>query len=112
MNAQPPPDLDAYLDRLERRLPYRAGRFLQWLRQPHLVWLRVPLSALLLVGGLFSFLPVLGIWMLPLGLILLAEDLPMLRAPLARLFAWIEAKWEARKQRTARSAKAEERRRL
>jgi hypothetical protein len=34
---------------------------------------------LLILGGLLSFLPILGIWMLPLGLLLLAEDLPVLR---------------------------------
>jgi len=31
--------------------------------------------------------------MAPLGLILIAEDLPFLRPPLARLFAWILSKW-------------------
>jgi hypothetical protein len=41
--------------------------------------LRIPLALLLIVGALFSFLPVLGIWMLPLGLLLLAVDVPVLR---------------------------------
>jgi predicted DCC family thiol-disulfide oxidoreductase YuxK len=34
---------------------------------------------LLIGGGILSVLPLLGIWMLPLGLMLLAEDLPPLR---------------------------------
>jgi hypothetical protein len=41
--------------------------------------IRLPIAALFLLGGLFSFLPVLGIWMLPLGLMLLAVDVPLIR---------------------------------
>jgi hypothetical protein len=37
-----------------------------------------------------SFLPVLGIWMLPLGLALLAEDVPALRSSRSKVFDWIE----------------------
>jgi hypothetical protein len=45
--------------------------------------IRFPIALVLIVGGLFSFLPVLGIWMLPLGLLLLAVDLPVLRGPIS-----------------------------
>jgi len=31
------------------------------------------------LGGLFSFLPVLGIWMLPLGFVILSIDWPFIR---------------------------------
>jgi hypothetical protein len=41
--------------------------------------IRVPLGVLLILGGVLGFLPVLGLWMLPLGLLLLAFDLPLLR---------------------------------
>ena len=40
---------------------------------------RLPIAALFLLGGVFSFLPVLGVWMLPLGLMLLAVDVPLIR---------------------------------
>lgn len=40
---------------------------------------RLPLAVLMILGGLLGFLPVLGFWMLPLGLLLLAVDLPVLR---------------------------------
>ncbi|KMW59243.1 hypothetical protein AIOL_004224 [Candidatus Rhodobacter oscarellae] len=40
---------------------------------------RVPIAIFLILGGVFAFLPVLGLWMLPLGLLLLALDLPFLR---------------------------------
>jgi len=48
---------------------------------------------LLIVGGIFSFLPVLGLWMLPLGLLLFAQDVPILQKPMARMLGWIECKW-------------------
>ncbi len=41
--------------------------------------IRLPVASLLVLGGIFSFLPVLGIWMLPLGLMLLAVDVPLIR---------------------------------
>lgn len=34
---------------------------------------------LLLIGGILGFLPVLGFWMIPLGLIVLSVDFPMVR---------------------------------
>ena len=40
---------------------------------------RLPVAFLLVLGGCFSFLPVLGVWMLPLGLMLLAVDVPLIR---------------------------------
>lgn len=35
---------------------------------------RITIGLLLVVGGLFGFLPVLGFWMIPLGLVILAVD--------------------------------------
>ena len=46
---------------------------------------RLPLALLLIAGGLVSFLPFLGLWMLPLGLLLLAVDLRALRGPISGL---------------------------
>ncbi|MEM7471191.1 MAG: hypothetical protein AAF340_07555 [Pseudomonadota bacterium] len=61
-----------------------------WLKRPLTAirargwWIvRLPLAILFIIGGILSFLPVLGLWMLPLGLLLLAVDLPLLRAPLS-----------------------------
>jgi hypothetical protein len=42
-------------------------------------------------------LPILGIWMLPLGLLLIAQDLPALQKPIVAALEWIEAKWKALK---------------
>ncbi len=51
------------------------------------IWrpVRLPLALICIVGGVFSFLPFLGVWMLPLGLLLLAVDLPPLRGPISAL---------------------------
>ena len=54
---------------------------------------RLPVAGLLVLGGIFSFLPVLGIWMLPLGLLLFAQDLPILEKPMAKGLGWIERRW-------------------
>ena len=37
----------------------------------------------LIAGGVFPFRPVLRVWMLPLGLLLLAVALPVLRGPIS-----------------------------
>jgi len=53
-------------------------------------WLRLPLGILLCLGGVFSILPVLGLWMLPLGLLILSEDIPWLRERRERVEGWLE----------------------
>jgi purine-cytosine permease-like protein len=40
---------------------------------------RVALGGAFIAGGVFSFLPVLGIWMLPIGLVILSHDFPRIR---------------------------------
>jgi len=79
--------------RVERRFPGRFAHFLRWLRHPASRWVRVPLALLLSLAGVIGFLPVLGFWMLPLGLLLLAQDLPLLRRPMRRLLIVGERRW-------------------
>ncbi|HWJ86820.1 MAG TPA: hypothetical protein VNS12_01955 [Pelagibacterium sp.] len=79
--------------RIESRFP-RIGKVLYRLRQPRAIFIRVPLGILLLLGGLLSFLPVLGLWMLPLGLLLLSIDLPFLQRPLNGLVLRSERRWK------------------
>ena len=40
---------------------------------------RMTMGVAFMIGGVFSFLPVLGIWMLPLGLLILSIDLRFVR---------------------------------
>jgi hypothetical protein len=85
--------LNHQLDRVERRLPRWLGRGIGWLREPTSRWVRVPVGVFLIVGGIFSILPMLGLWMLPLGMLLLAQDLPFLRRPTLRGLLWSERRW-------------------
>ena len=87
-------ELERYFDRIEQHLPKWLARFLHWLRQPSMLIARALVCVLLIVGGLLAVLPLLGVWMLPLGLIIIAQDLPFLQPPLVRIFQWIERKWE------------------
>ncbi len=79
--------------RLERSIPKPLARSLHWLRQPAVRLVRIPLGILLVLGGIFSILPVLGIWMLPLGLLLLAIDVVPLRRPVSRFLIWASRRW-------------------
>jgi hypothetical protein len=91
-------ELDRHFAWFEGRLPPRLAGFVGWLRMPSSRLVRIPLAILLIFGGIFSFLPVLGLWMLPLGLVLFAQDLPFLEKPMARMLGWIERKWIERQR--------------
>jgi fatty acid desaturase len=95
-------DLDHQFARLEGVLPNGLPRFVHWLRGPSSRWVRIPVAILLVAAGFVGFLPVLGFWMIPLGLVLIAQDVPFLKGPIARLLAWGIDKWERRKGAAAR----------
>lgn len=80
--------------RLQDKMPKTLRGWLYWLRQPYARLVRWPLGFLMVLGGIFSFLPVLGVWMLPLGLLLLAIDLPILQGPIADWLIRIGRWWE------------------
>ena len=75
------------------RLPERIRTPTHWLRRPSSRWARVPAGLLLACGGLLFFLPLFGLWMLPLGLMLLAEDIPPLRRTRDRILERIARRW-------------------
>ena len=70
--------LDRQLSALSRRFPSLRGVLGLIEARPGAV-LRLPLALLLIAGGFLGFLPILGFWMIPLGLLILAIDLPLLR---------------------------------
>ena len=78
------------LEQLIDRLPKNWQSTARWLRQPSRPWLRICVGALLIVGSLLSILPLFGLWMLPVGLVLLAEDVGVLRRAVDRILEWIE----------------------
>jgi hypothetical protein len=84
---------DKRLERLIDSLPPPFRSTIRWLRQPSSTWIRMPAGVLLMCGGFLGFLPVLGFWMLPLGLVLLAEDVPLLRFARAWVLDWIERRY-------------------
>ena len=84
------PRHDHRLERLTDRLPERWQAAVRRLRQPCARRVRIPAGVLLIIGGCLFILPILGLWMVPLGLILLAEDVPVLRRLRDRVLDWIE----------------------
>jgi len=87
--------LDQAYEGLEREMPDRVCRAIRWLRDPRSRWIRLPLGLLLIVGGFFGFLPILGFEFIPIGLLLIAQDIPFLREPVGSATIWLEHQWMA-----------------
>jgi purine-cytosine permease-like protein len=64
---------------------------------PRSIWLRVPLGVVFVIAGIFGFLPVLGYWMVPVGLLILSIDFPGVRRfrrnMTVKLGGWFKQKW-------------------
>jgi hypothetical protein len=99
--------LNRQFDRIERSWPILRG-FVEWVRKPSSRILRIPLGIILILGGIFSFLPILGIWMLPLGLLLLALDLPILQGPMNNLILRGQRWWAKHKRKRMERRRAKE----
>ena len=72
---------------LQRKIRRFSYRVLDWGKDTLPPGVRSVVGLLFMVGGVFGFLPILGFWMLPLGMALIALDLPPLRKPIER---WME----------------------
>lgn len=81
---------DPRLEALVARVSPRFAETLSNLLQPRRRWARIPAGVALIGGGTLAFLPVFGVWMIPLGLALLAEDVPALRSSRSKVLDWIE----------------------
>lgn len=88
-----PQDWDRRVSALTEKLPERLRRAVDWLREPSRFWVRLTAAILFILGGIFAILPVLGLWMLPVGLALLSQDIPALKVPLEHSARWIERTW-------------------
>jgi hypothetical protein len=59
--------------------------------------LRMALGAVLILGGLLGFLPILGFWMVPLGIIVLSVDSAIVRRfrrnVTVKLGYWLNRNW-------------------
>jgi len=56
--------------------------------------LRVTIGVVLIVLGCFGFLPVLGFWMIPLGLLILSYEFHWIRRMRRRFAVW----WQRRRR--------------
>ncbi len=65
--------------------------------------IRLGIGILLVAGGLVGFLPVVGFWMIPLGLLVLSVDVPVVRRWRRRLAVW----WHRRKDENGAKAPRE-----
>lgn len=62
--------------------------------------IRLLIGAVLVLVGAFSIVPVIGIWMVPAGLLVLSIDLPRIRTWRRQFEVW----WGRRRRRRRRSA--------
>ena len=92
-------ELDQAYEALERELPDRLARAIRWLRSPNARWWRIPIGLIFILCSFLWFLPIVGVEFLPVGLLLLSQDIPFLGKPTARALMWSLRKWSAIKKR-------------
>ena len=88
-------ELDRIIERYQAKMPGWMARFVTWIRKPELRITRIIFGVLLVLLGFVGFLPILGFWMVPLGLLLLAQDVTFLRRPVVNTIYWCERKWQS-----------------
>ncbi|MBV1904756.1 MAG: hypothetical protein KUG75_01665 [Pseudomonadales bacterium] len=59
-------------------------RSMRWAQRHIPPGIRTILGVLLMIGGLLGFLPILGFWMIPLGVAILSLDYPPLKNRIER----------------------------
>jgi hypothetical protein len=65
---------------------------------------RITLGVLLVLFGLVGFLPVLGFWMVPVGLAILAIDIPIVRRLTRKVTVGLGRWWKKLKAKSAATA--------
>lgn len=79
---------EAY-EKLCQLLPQWLQPALRWLHSPRSRPIRIPLGILCIAASFFFWLPVVGLEFFPIGLLLLAHDVPFLRRPAGHLTLWL-----------------------
>ena len=85
-------------DEAEVETVRRINLFGREIAMPRSRMTRIVLGCLLIFGGLFGFLPILGFWMLPLGLLVLSYEYAWVRRHRRRFNVW----WGNRRGRRRR----------
>ena len=60
---------------LSTRLKVKAKSFLAWVKHTVPPGLRLVVGIVFIIGGVFGFLPILGFWMIPLGIAIALMDI-------------------------------------
>ncbi|MFC0478871.1 hypothetical protein [Gellertiella hungarica] len=68
-------------------------------RLPRARWARIGMGVGLVIGGFLGFLPVLGFWMVPVGVLVLSQDIPWVRRFRRRTELWWLRRRQARRNR-------------
>lgn len=92
-----PHRLEHHGDESARRSELRFGKRRFGLPRSRL--LRIALGVLLIIGGVLGFLPILGFWMIPLGLLVLSHDLPGVRRWRRKMVVRLGQHWRSRSKR-------------
>jgi hypothetical protein len=72
----------------DTRMAHKVRIFNRHWHLPKSKPIRIGLGILLIALGLLGFLPVLGFWMIPLGLLVLSIDIPIVRRWRRQLAVW------------------------
>jgi purine-cytosine permease-like protein len=73
----------------ENRIPARKiPIFGREFTMPQSRGLRITIGILLTLGGILGFLPILGFWMVPIGLLVLSYEFAMVRRHRRRFTIW------------------------
>lgn len=78
------------------------GAVLHRMSRPGWALVRVPVGVFFILGGLLAILPIFGLWMIPVGLLLLAVDVPLLRRPVSAAMIRLRRRAETFRQRRKR----------
>jgi hypothetical protein len=79
----------------EEPAPRTIALFGRRIRMPRSRSHRVAIGFALMLGGCLWFLPILGIWMIPLGLLVLSHEFASVRRWRRRAVVW----WERRRRK-------------
>lgn len=77
-----------------RKRKHKISAFGREIALPRSRALRIAIGVAFLFGGVLWFLPVLGLWMLPVGFLVLSYEFAAIRRHRRRLVVW----WERRRR--------------
>ena len=91
-------EMDEAYAGLEREVPKWMVRPIRWLHSSRSRLYRIPIGLLLIACGIVGFLPIIGYEFIPIGILVLAQDIPFLRRPAGKLILSLLEKWRKLKE--------------